>query len=164
VTSWGYSISMPKATRVAVGGQGEAQARVFRTVSDAPREAEIGWKIERWRDARDVDAGADMENNLQARGRETLTEGARRTGLSLGLAETAAFRYGRNVRVGDKVKLEINPNFTVDDVLSEATLSWTQDDGWKRTPKVGDRSDDPDVKLFRGVAALARKIAKGTRV
>lgn len=163
IVDWSYSLKKPSATRVAVGGQGEAQARVFRTVVDAARETEIGWKIERWRDARDVDAGADMENNLTARGNQTLTEAAEKAGLSLTLAETKRFKYGRNVRVGDRITLEVNPNLPVTDILSEATLSWTQDDGWKRTPKVGDRSDDPDVNLHRTIAALARKFVKGTK-
>lgn len=163
VGDWSYSIKNPTATRVAIGGQGEAQARVFRTVVDAAVEADIGWKIERWRDARDVDAGADMENNLQARGRDTLKEGAKKAGLSLELAETARFQYGRNVRVGDRVSLDIGTPEPITDVLAEATLSWTQDDGWKRTPKVGDKTDDPDATLLRGIKMLARKIAKGSR-
>lgn len=163
VISWGYNMQRPTATRVVIGGQGEAQARALRTKADATRETQIGWIIERWRDARDVDAGADQDSNLYARGQETLDEGAAKVGLSLSLAETEAFKYGKNVTVGDTVSLQIAGLPLLTDVLSEVKLSWTREDGWKRAPQVGQRSDSTDISLIKAVANIARKLAKGTR-
>lgn len=153
ITNWNWSKKPYTASRVVVGGQGEAQARAFRYYTDAARELE-GRIIERFRDARDVDDVAD----LPVRGQETLDDGAAKSGLSVTLAQTANFRYGRpGVQVGDSVRMEVGLGIPpIEDVLTEATLSWTQGEGFKVTPKVGDKTDDPDTLLSGYLARLAR--------
>ena len=159
VVDWSWSKVSTTATRVVVGGQGEAQARVLRNYVDTAREAAVGHKIERFRDARDVDDVAD----LPARGQETLDDGAPKSGLSITLAQTENLRYGRSISVGDRVNLEVGPGVVISDIMREATLSWTSEDGWQVTPKVGDRSDDPDTMLARTIRRLARAISNSTR-
>ena len=159
IEGWSYTAAAPTATRVVVGGQGEAQLRVFRRLEDLPREALWGRKIERFRDARDTNDNL----LLYARGQETLDEGAAKYGLSVQLSQTANFRYGDKVKVGDTVTMKVGPGTSVTDVLTEATLSWTQDDGWKATPRVGERSDDPDWRLARTIKNLARTLSNLNR-
>lgn len=158
IVDWNYSLAGPTATRVTVGGQGEAQARAFRHYIDAARETEYARVIERFRDARDVDDVAD----LPVRGQETLDEGAPKSGLSLVLSETKNLRYGSSVRVGDQVNMSIGIT-PISDVLKEAVLSWTSDAGWRVTPKVGDRSDDTDTMMASALRRLARWISNQTR-
>ena len=159
ITDWAYSSAAPEATRVVVGGQGEAQLRVFRHLEDTAREAEWGQIIERFRDARDTDDNL----TLYARGQETLDEGAPKSGLSLTLSQTPNFRYNTAITVGDQVTMRVGPGTQITDIVTEATLSWTKDDGWKATPKVGERSDDADTMLVRAIRSIARSISNSAR-
>jgi hypothetical protein len=164
ITEWNYTYQAPTATRVAVGGSGEAQLRSFRTVADTAREAASGRIIERFRDARDVaQDDPNMVPLLYARGQETLDEGAEAVGLSVTLSQTANFRYLTSVRVGDQVTMRVAGSLVITDRLSEATLSWTYDDGWKATPRVGQRADEHDGGLARGLRTLARTLANQNR-
>lgn len=161
ILEYAFGHSTMTASRVAVGGQGEAQLRMLRTVVDSARETQYGRIRERWRDARDT----DDPTVLYARGQETLDEGAPKSGLSLTLAQTPSFRYGTNVRVGDRVKIRVGPESVppFEDVLTEATRSWTAGEGWAVTPKVGERSEDPDTILSGALRTLARRVANAQR-
>jgi hypothetical protein len=154
VQSWSWSRTGPGSTRVIAGDQGEATARSFTSTVDAAREAAWGDRIEVFVDARDTDVATEVT----ARRAEALAEGAPRAGLSLELAETSTFRYGKAVRVGDRVRVEVGPGVVVEDVLREAVLSWTAQDGLLVTPAVGERTDDPSHVLARAVARLARGV------
>lgn len=156
---WSYDITPPTATRVVVGGQGEAQLRNFRRLEDLDRETDLNWKIERFRDARDT----DDPPTLYARGQETLDEGAGKSGLSMELSNTKTFRYGSSVKVGDRVTVQVGPGVTISDVLTEATLSWTQGDGWKTTPKIGERADDVTSKMLAQLRKMARHLSNQDR-
>lgn len=153
VQDWSYSHQRATTTRVVVGGQGEAQLRVFRSRVDAAREAAQGWKRESWRDARDT----NDPNVLYARADETLFENGPKTGLSITLAETANFAYGSAYKVGDRVTLDVG-GLLITERLQECTLSWTADGGFVSRPRVGERSDDPDRTLAKRVVQLARTI------
>lgn len=158
IVDWSFSRSRATVTDVVVGGQGEAQLRVFRTVNDSARAAAIGIREEVFRDARDTNDNLV----LYARGEETLAEGAQKNGLSVTLSQTKNFRYGK-IRVGDKVSMSFGGGVVITDTLREATLSWTQDDGWKTTPRVGERTDDPDRALYQMISKLARTISNQNR-
>lgn len=160
VVNWSWSQAAPTATRVVVGGPGTGVVRSFRTVTDAPRETEIGRIIERWRDARDVDPAELPE--LYVRGQEILDEGAAKYGLAVTFAETDGFRYGKSVRVGDTVTAQLG-SVPITDTLTEALLSWTRDDGWKVEPRVGDKSDDTDRRLGRLISKIGRSVARMQR-
>jgi len=162
VTDWSWTQTAATATRVVVGGPGEGYLRSLRTVVDYTREMEIGHVIERWRDARDVTED-QIPDLLYARGQEILDDGATKYGLSVTLAETPAFRYGTNVRVGDTVTVEVAGQ-QITDVLTEALLSWTRDAGWRVEPRVGEKSDDPDRLLGRYIAKLSRAVNRMQRV
>ena len=154
LVDWSYTMQAPAATRVVVGGQGEGTAREFVSVVDTAREQLWGESIEVFRDARDSD-----DPTVQAeRAQETLAEGAPTTGLTLTLAETPGYRYGKSVRVGDTVTVDVAPGVSVTDTLHEARITWDTQDGLQVTPVVGERSDDPAVTLRRTITSLARSI------
>lgn len=158
IVDYSYTLAGPTATRVVVGGQGEAQARVFRNYVDATRETLYGRKIERFRDARDVDDVAD----LPARGQETLDDGAPKSGIAITLSQTDNLRYGKSINIGDQATMRVG-NATITDVVREVVLSWTRDAGWKVTPKVGERTDDPDTMFAVALRRMARWISNQTR-
>lgn len=153
VQSWSYSGSAFTVSRLVAGDQGEATARSFTASVDAAREAAWGDVVEAFVDARDADAPAEVA----ARRAEALADGAPRSGFAIELAETDAFRYGRTVKVGDRVTLQVGGQ-TETEVLREAQLSWTRDEGLLVTPVVGERTDDPDVTLARFISRLARQV------
>lgn len=163
VQKWAWSFADPEVTRVAGGAEGVGTQRPHRQIIDTAREAEYGDLIEGYRDARDIDTtDVGWEADLDGRIQETLTEGAPRAGLSLELSETSTFSYDpsgiKGIRVGDRVKVAVGPGVVVEDVLREATLTWSADDGLNVTPSVGERSDDPTSSLVRAVARLARVV------
>lgn len=146
-----YSLTAPTATRVVVGGQGEGVARGFQGFPDTAREAAWTDIVEVFRDARDSDSG-DVYTERAA---ETLAEGAPLSGLSLELSETPHFRYGgQGLRIGDKVTASINGQLFTD-TLREVQLSWDKG-GDLATPIIGERTDDPDVKLAKRLRDLKR--------
>jgi len=159
IAEWSWSNSEPTATRVVVGGQGAAQLRVFRHIEDTTREADIGRIIERWRD----DSGESDVTRLYLAGQETIDDGAAKSGLSLTLSQTANFRYGKSLSVGDQATIELASGVQITDVLKEATLSWSGEDGWKATPKIGERTDDPDLTFGRVLSRIVRAISNQTR-
>ena len=153
ITDWRWSEATPSATRVVVGGQGDGTARVFRTLADTATEDQYGDIVEVFRDARD----ADNTTLLDARGQETLDEGSAKFGFSLILAETATFRYGGDgVHVGDRVTVDLG-FATRTDILREATLTWTRNEGVSVIPLVGEIQDNPD----RTLGNFLRNLRKG---
>jgi hypothetical protein len=155
ITDWKWSDSNPAATRVVTAGQGDGTARVFRALADTALEAQYGDIIEVFRDARD----ADNNTLLDARGRESLSDGAPKFGFALTLAETESFRYGgAGVHVGDRVTVDLG--FTTrTDILREATISWTADEGVGVTPLVGELQDNPDRALGNFLRSLRKGIS-----
>lgn len=156
VTDWSLSGRSATVSRVVVGGQGEGQLRILRETIDAALEASLGWGFETFRDARDT----DDPNVLAERAAETLAEGAATSGMNVSLSETANFiaRPGK-IWVGDTVNMQLAGQ-TITERLQEVTLSWTASGGRVTRPRIGDWSDNPDVKL----AKIVRNIARGIRI
>jgi len=140
---------------VVVGGQGDGMARVFRSLADTVAEGTYNDIIEVFRDARD----AETTTLLDARGQETLDEGRAKYGFSLTLAETSTFRYGgAGVHVGDRVTVDLG-FATRTDILREATISWTAENGVEVTPLVGEIQDNPDRTLGNFLRSLRKGIS-----
>lgn len=155
IDSWRWSREAPTATRAVLAGQGQAELRVFRNYVDTAREAAWGpaYRIERVGDARDEPDPAV----LVTRGQKILADGDRKTGLSVELAETASFRYGKIVKVGDLVRLDLLSGQQIGPlVLEEALLSWTRDEGYKVTPKIGDLEVSGIGVLSQATASVVR--------
>jgi hypothetical protein len=155
VTDWEWTRTAPKTTRVVVGGQGDGTARVFRARSDTTAEALWGVKREAFVDATDATTTA----LLDARGDAAIAEGTATAGLKLTLAETDTFRYGDQLRVGDLVTTQLVPGATaITDVLREAVINWSVEEGLTATPVVGDRQDDPSRTFAKAIASVARAV------
>lgn len=163
-----HSRSRPTASRVVIGGPGEAQERRFRQLVDGAREAKYGFCGEAFRDARDALDDSEPENvaataaTMDARGRETLTEKAETNGLSIVLAESSVFRYGaKGILVGDIVPVDIFGT-TVTDTVTEATLEWIAPNYIRTQPVIGEQSD-PAVRQAKTLAALKESQRKEER-
>ena len=182
VTSGSWSLTDPNATRIVVGGPGEDVARAFWSFTgDGTLEDEYGDIIEVFRDATGAtltwpDALADayqvakyyllrsdisqaLKNEfigyLNAAGLKGLMEGAPVTGLELVLSETEQFRFGPGgYDLGDLISV-VTHGITFTDRITEVHLSLTSTDGVQVTPRIGNRTDDPDETLARAVAQLA---------
>lgn len=152
VQDWAWTVAGPTATRVIAGDQGQGTARSFTTTTDAVLEAEWATVAEVFRDARDTDDAATVTQ----RRADALAEGAPKRGLSLELAESAGFRYGQGIAVGDTVTVQVAPGVVVTDVLREAVLRWDTTEGLRVTPVVGERTDDSTKTLARAIAGLGR--------
>jgi hypothetical protein len=162
VVGGSWSLTAPEVTRVVVGGPGEGVDRVFVEVVDTAAEAEWGLVLEQFADARDVTEGPDLAVRLEQRGWERLAEAKAKAGLAVSLSETSTFRvHPSGLWVGTRVRLDVG-TVVVEDVLREAPMSFTRDNGFQATPLVGERSDDPSVSLARAVAGIARGLRRLT--
>ena len=146
------------ATDVIVGGQGEGTARTFRLVRDTGLATAIGTRLEVFTDATDLTTTADLD----ARAGEKLAEGAPAAGISLQLAETSTWRYGRTVRVGDVVTVQLATGVTTTDVVGQVVLSHSKQDGLVVSPRVGDESAnaEPNAMLARALARVAATVRR----
>lgn len=158
----------PTASRVVIGGPGEAQLRRFRQITDTARESIHGFVGEVFRDARDALDDGDPENvanthaTMDARGWETLAETGVVNGLSITLAESTVFTYGeKGVRVGDLVPVR-HAGSVITDTLKEAVIDWHSPQYASVEPMIGD-NQDPAAKTAATQAALKASQRKEER-
>jgi hypothetical protein len=178
-----WSLADTSATAGLVGGPGELAARAFREFVDLEREAEEGDAIEvfreatsaalNWPDSLDdslkvakyyvLRAGipdADKARflaELDAAGQKSLDEAAPTAGVSATVSETDDFAYGgpRGFHVGDRMKVATSQGMIFEDAVTECTLS-IGSDGFKVTPTIGEKKDDPQAATMRAIVRLAR--------
>jgi hypothetical protein len=159
VTSAQFSIVAPTTTRTIAGGQGDGTARKFVTyIAD---EVESNWGIVREDavDARDVDNDAD----LIVRGQEAQAEGRRKTSFTITLQETATFRYGTHLHLGDTVNESLLPDgqtrtHTVTEVRFTFKDGSGDDAGFRVTPVVGDITDSPARRVAMAIERQAARL------
>lgn len=144
---------IPTATRVVVGGRGEAVDRVFAAYVDSARETAWGMKREVFRDARNTDVGADLSID----GNKALADGDVKSSLSTTLNEQSWFQYRAGYVLGDIVTINVGP-VTVSDVISRVAITETLGEGIKVVPSVGDINDSGDKKLAAAIGKLARGV------
>lgn len=162
VQEWRITTAAPKATRVIVGGRdavsGDGKTRVFRSRVNTAAEALYGYSIEAFLDATDTTTAAEMD----ARGDQFLLENGPTGGISVRLADTANFHYDptgvNGVRVGDLITFEVGNGQTFTDVLREATLTWSPDNGVTVTPQVGERTGDLGAQVASLLTAFRRSL------
>lgn len=155
VLTWTFSDTDQAMTRAVVGGPDVDTSREFREVGvGSADELDLGYTVEGFVDGQSATSHAEMDKA----GTDGLGENLRKSGFTLGLSETASFRYGgAGVHVGDQVTLNLGGTLFTD-VLKEAAITYDRDNGVTATPTVGDRSDDPDRQLSSFLAAVARGI------
>lgn len=157
LTSWALTKTGPSATAIIVGTDGEGTLRHFSMTQDTALRDEYGDYIEAFVDARDLLHTQTSE--VAQRAAAALLTGQPQAGWSVTMAETDVVRYGRNLLVGDLVKVQVTPNLALIDRLSECTLTWG-DKGLTVAPKVGAATSQsqPNRLLARGIASALRGI------
>jgi hypothetical protein len=152
LTNVQYSETLPTVTRVVVGGPGEGTSKQYLQMINTAREAKYGIVTEQFVDATSAETVAEM----QQAGAEALLAGAEQYALSLTLAESRTFRYGRTLNNGDIVPVVIPPGIEYLDVVRSTTLGHKPGEAVTVTPIVGNGSNDPNVRMARTVSALMR--------
>jgi len=152
IRKWKYKLEAPDVTNVVVGGQGEGTARVFIEREDSARRLLWGDRIEVFRDARD----AELLATLQNRGDETLFDNAGTAALEAVLSETTNFKFGgpSGVKVGQVVTAEIGNGITVTDILREVDFSWDVESGLEIKAQIG-QNVAPIAKITNAMQKLA---------
>lgn len=163
-----HTRTRPTASRVVIGGPGEAKERRYRQLVDTARENRYGFCGETFRDARDAKDDSEPENvaatnaTMDARGRETLTETAAVNGLSITLAESSIFSYStKGVLVGDRVTVNVFGT-EVTDTVNEARLELIAPGYVQAEPIIGEQVD-PAVRQAKMLAALKESQRKEER-
>jgi hypothetical protein len=103
-----YNYSSPNATRLIVGGQGEAQDRVFfEGTTPESLEAEELWlrRIERFKDRRDSEELTQLE---QAAFEDLTEQGITIVNMSVSPTDEQTMRYGVDWDLGDQVTVVVN--------------------------------------------------------
>lgn len=135
LTKTEYSYLSPKATRVIVGGAGEAEDRLFYEATNTEAQtAETAWgrRIETFTDAR----GSDVEAGLIQTGNEVLVDNGKTiVNTSVIPADETTMRYGVNWNLGDTIKVVIN-DLEFAAVVTEVGIS-IQADGVRIQATVG---------------------------
>jgi hypothetical protein len=130
-----YSYLSPKSTRVIVGGQGEAQERIFiEQTSDDAELAETVWgrRIETFTDAR---GSGTPEELFQAAEEILLDNGKTIVNTSVVPTDAPTMRYGYDWNLGDTITVVIN-DAEYSAVVTEVGIS-IQDDGVRIQATVG---------------------------
>lgn len=160
IIAWRVTRARPAATRVVIGGAGEAQMRDFRYMVDEDRETLYGQIRERFRDARDADGDPEV---MYSRGQETLDEGRAKAGISITLAQSAGIRYGKTMKVGDRVTLDVGTGVPIGpEILRSVRINFSRDKGREVTPVIGDEGsqESQEKKLVNLVGRIARALRK----
>jgi hypothetical protein len=155
VTDVAWSSRRPTATRVVAGGKGEGTARVFAQYIDTGLEDTWGVRIERFKDATDVDTTADLQSRAQAE----VADNGPKYGFSVKLSESGMFQYGeKGVRVGDLITVEM-AGVPRTDVLRECTLAFNREGGPTQAPVIGDVDQSPERKYASLFTKMIRAIS-----
>lgn len=158
VTNFKWTYRPAAATEVIVGGKGEGVEREFYREVHPTRAAELGRKIEVFRDARDANQETIQERGVvyAQRAAETFTETRALPGVSLALSETSNFRYGGDrFNIGDRVKVRLGAGLVIEDILRSVLIRQSVEDGLVTTPQVGEGKTVEQI-IAGGLKGLAR--------
>lgn len=152
VTEGSYNLGAPTGTAAIVAGQGEGAAR---TIIERTRPSEWGRRIEVFKDQRDTDDAAELEQSAT----EQLDDGAASAGAQFTVAETPRHRFGTDFFLGDTVSVEVG-DLTISEPVRAVELAW---DGNGRTAKLtlgdndaADQDTPTDVKRWKELDARVR--------
>lgn len=145
LSSFKYRVTAPKVSHGIAGGTGEGTARKFMRKS-LPSSA-TGWGVrEAYLDASDADTDAILLERLNG----FLSDGAPGAGFTLVPRETRSMKYGRDYRLGDKVRVEGANGLILADTVRQVEISHTVADGMTITPGIGyTESTEPTAAIYR---------------
>ncbi|SDG21408.1 hypothetical protein [Microbacterium sp. 77mftsu3.1] len=153
ISSWRIARQPATATRVVVGGAGQGVAREYKTVINSALEAELGRVLEVYVDASDAEPGAD----LTPYGLEALAANAEKGSVAAELRETSWFRYPTSYDLGTRVPVQVGPA-AIHDIVSEITVAHTNEAGFTVTPRFGFADMEPQTRLTKYVASIAKSV------
>lgn len=152
VSEGSYNLGGPTGTAAIVAGQGEGAAR---TIIERTRPSEWGRRIEVFKDQRDTDDLAELEQSAT----EVLDDGAASAGAQFTVAETPRHRFGIDFLLGDTVTVEVG-TLSITEPVRAVELAW---DGHGRTAKLtlgdndaADQDTPTDVKRWKELDARVR--------
>lgn len=154
VSSRSGAIKAPQYTRTIVRGGSDTTA-VFREVVNTTAEAAYGWTGTTYLE---VSETTDT-TTLDLRGQAQLATFDASASLALVLAETADWRVGTVINLGDTVPVDVDDGTVITDTVSEVEYALTVDGGLRVTPKVGDQTD-----AVGAIVQAIQKIAGAQRV
>lgn len=151
VTDGQYALAAPTATTVIVAGQGEGAAR---TIIERSRASTWGRRIEVFKDQRDTDDAAQLEQSAT----ESLDEGAAGASASFTVSETPGLRFGTDFQLGDTVTVEVGA-LTISEPVRAVELTW---DGHGRTASLTlgdhDQADDKTPAWVKKIKDLDARL------
>lgn len=153
LTAWNWAMQPATATRAVVGGAGQGTAREYKTVIDTALESALGQILEIYVDASDAEPGAD----LTPYGLEALAANAAKASVTANLRETTWFRYPTAYDLGTRLPVQVGPA-AVHDIVSEITVAHTNAAGFTVTPRFGFADTEPQTRLTKHVASLAKSV------
>lgn len=151
VTEGRYALAAPTATDVIVAGQGQGAAR---TILHRTRPSDWGESIEVFKDQRDTDNAAELEQSAT----EQLDEGAAGASAQFTVTETPGLRYGTDFLLGDIVTVEVGA-LTISEPVRAVELTW---DGHGRTATLTlgdhDQADDKTPAWVKKINDLDARV------
>lgn len=153
LSAWSWAMQPATATRVVVGGAGQGVAREYKTVIDTAREAALGRILEAYIDVSDAEPGAD----LTPYGVEALAGAAAKASVTANLRETSWFRYPTAYDLGTRLPVQVGPA-AVHDIVSEITVAHTNQAGFTVTPRFGFADTEPQARLTKYIASIAKSV------
>ena len=155
VLSHSTVLAAPEANVVLVAGEGEGTARVTRARVNTSSLTEWGRRIEKFRDARDVDA-ADTAL-LDQRGDEELAESARVAGWLVEATDNTGMQWPDDYQLGDVVAVVTREATSTDVVAAVEVL--IDVDGVSVQPVLGSAElADNEPGLYAAVRELRRRL------
>ena len=150
VTEASFSLDAPTATTVFVAGQGEGAAR---NIISRSRATSWGRSIEAFKDQRDTDDAAELEQSAT----EQLDEGAAGAGAQFSVTEVPGLVFGVDYALGDTVTVEAG-HLTISEPVRAVELTWDEH-GREATLTLGDH-DQADNKTPAWVKRIKKLDAR----
>ena len=144
------TVTAPQTTAALVAGQGEGTDR---TIWERTTASSWG-RFEQFIDQRNT----DNTTELQQAGDEALTEGGEAVRLETVTVDTEDVQYGRDYQLGDQVSIEVWPGREVADIVREAHLTATPEDGVQVAVTVGTGEDVTEPAWVRRLRNLDRRL------
>lgn len=159
LAGYNHQEQAPPADYVYVGGQGEGATREIAEGGDSA-DIDVYGRIEQFRDRRDIDTAATLEQALV----EALAEVGPQTALSITPIDTDAVAFGREYGLGDRVTVMLEGD-PIQDVVREVVLNVTADRGEELIPVIGTpgASSPSSLRLFARQERLVRRISQQER-
>jgi hypothetical protein len=160
-----YTQEPPEANFVIAGGGGEGKSRYFAWAGDEPSRAFYG-TIEGFLDKRNTGSAEPTEEEKKEiidSIYEELENKTERTGLSIKPIDTAAIKFGRDYKEGDKVSVVIEDSEgkpeVIQDIAREVSITLDQN-GEQIEPVIGTTGVGTTLRLLDRIRNLEARLSQ----